>query len=85
MSYTATDNYEDADILLLNTCAIRENVHNKVFGMLGRIKHLKGKTKYNSWTSWLYVTRRSSCRKILKKYKWMDFVIELIICIAYHK
>ena len=41
MSYTEADNYEEADILLLNTCAIRENVHNKVFGMLGRFKHLK--------------------------------------------
>ncbi len=32
---------EDADIVLLNTCSIRENAHNKAFGMLGRLKHLK--------------------------------------------
>ena len=41
MSFTSTDNMEDADLILLNTCAIRENAHNKVFGMIGRIKHLK--------------------------------------------
>ena len=28
-------------MILLNTCYIRENEHNKAFGMLGRIKHLK--------------------------------------------
>ena len=43
MSFTSTDNMEDADLILLNTCAIRENAHNKVFGMIGRVKHLKEK------------------------------------------
>mgnify|MGYP001149966276 CR=1 FL=1 len=76
MSYTATDNYEDADILLLNTCAIRENVHNKVFGMLGRIKHLKGK-KPNIIVGLAGCMSQEEVvvEKILKKYKWMDFVI----------
>ena len=46
MSFTKTDNMEDADIILLNTCAIRENAHNKVFGMIGRVQHLK-ETKQN--------------------------------------
>jgi hypothetical protein len=41
MSFIETDNMEDADLILLNTCAIRENAHNKVFGMIGRIKHMK--------------------------------------------
>ena len=41
MSFKPTDDMEDADLILLNTCAIRENAHNKVFGMLGRIQHMK--------------------------------------------
>lgn len=32
---------EMADVVILNTCAIRENAHEKVFGYLGRVKHLK--------------------------------------------
>ena len=44
LGYTAVDVLEDADIVILNTCAIRENAKDKVFGYLGRCKHLK-KTK----------------------------------------
>ncbi|MBR1417222.1 MAG: tRNA (N6-isopentenyl adenosine(37)-C2)-methylthiotransferase MiaB [Bacilli bacterium] len=36
-----TEIIENADIVILNTCAIRENAHDKVFGYLGRCKHLK--------------------------------------------
>lgn len=41
MGYTATEQEEMADIILLNTCAIRENAEDKVFGGLGRLKRLK--------------------------------------------
>lgn len=39
--YLFTDSAAAADIVLLNTCAIRENAHNKVYGHLGELKHLK--------------------------------------------
>ena len=41
LGYTPVDILEDADIVVLNTCAIRENAKDKVFGYLGRCKHLK--------------------------------------------
>ena len=41
MGLSRIDDYRKADVLLLNTCSIRENAHNKAFGMLGRFKHLK--------------------------------------------
>jgi len=36
-----TDNAEEADVLLLNTCSIREKAQEKVFHQLGRWRHLK--------------------------------------------
>ena len=41
LGYTSSDILEDADIVVLNTCAIRENAKDKVYGYLGRCKHLK--------------------------------------------
>lgn len=36
-----TDNPEEADIILFNTCSVREKAQEKVFHDLGRVKHLK--------------------------------------------
>jgi tRNA-2-methylthio-N6-dimethylallyladenosine synthase len=39
--YEPTDNPEEADLILFNTCSIREKAQEKVFSDLGRVKHLK--------------------------------------------
>ncbi|UZD55470.1 tRNA (N6-isopentenyl adenosine(37)-C2)-methylthiotransferase MiaB [Caldimonas aquatica] len=41
--YTPTDNPEEADLILFNTCSVREKAQEKVFSDLGRLKHLKKK------------------------------------------
>ena len=41
MAFTPCDNPEDADFILLNTCAIRKNAEDKVLGELGSLKRLK--------------------------------------------
>ena len=41
MGCTLTDNEKEADIIVINTCAIRENAEKKVFGVIGQLVHLK--------------------------------------------
>ena len=71
MSFTEVDNMEDADLILLNTCAIRENAHNKVFGMVGRIKHLKeSKPDLVAGICGCMAQEEHVVTEILEKYKW---------------
>ncbi len=75
MGFTETDVLEEADLILLNTCSIRENAHNKVFGFLGRIKHLK-ETKPHIITGLCgcMAQEESVVKEIMERYKWMDLV-----------
>ena len=41
--YEATQNVDEADLILFNTCSVREKAQEKVFSDLGRVKHLKAK------------------------------------------
>ncbi len=41
--YEETSNPEEADLILFNTCSVREKAQEKVFSDLGRVKHLKEK------------------------------------------
>ena len=74
MGYTATDNMEDANLIILNTCAIRENAHNKVFGLLGRIKHMKQSKEVMVGFGGCMAQEEVIVDEILNKYKWIDFV-----------
>ena len=41
----ATDRVEEADVILFNTCSVREKAQEKVFSELGRMKALKAASR----------------------------------------
>ena len=41
MGYTRTENQKEADLALFNTCCVRENAEDKLFGKLGELKRIK--------------------------------------------
>ena len=75
LGFTKVDSYLDADLVLLNTCSIRENAHNKAFGMLGRLKHLKSEKKdLLIGLCGCMAQEASVVDEILKNYKFVNFV-----------
>lgn len=75
IGFIETNDMYTSDLIILNTCAIRENAHNKVFGMLGRIKHLK-ETKKNIITCLCgcMAQEESVVSELKNKYKWVDII-----------
>ena len=75
LGYTKNENMDKSDVIILNTCAIRENAHNKVTGMLGRIKHLK-ETRPEIITMLCgCMAQEEGIANMLKdKYKWVNIV-----------
>ena len=75
MGFIEIEEYEHADLILLNTCSIRENAHNKAFGMLGRLKHLKEKRKdLIVGLCGCMAQEEGVIDQIMKKYKFVNFV-----------
>ncbi|MBO5575026.1 MAG: tRNA (N6-isopentenyl adenosine(37)-C2)-methylthiotransferase MiaB [Ruminococcus sp.] len=44
IGYDFTDDHKQAQLIILNTCAVRENAEDKVYGTIGDMKHLKEQT-----------------------------------------
>lgn len=75
LGFSKVDDYENADLVLLNTCSIRENAHNKAFGMLGRLKHSKAQKKdLIVGLCGCMAQEASVVEEIINKYKWVNFV-----------
>ena len=48
IGYDQSDDIKNADVIVFNTCCIRDGVEQKILGNIGAIKKLKKLGKYNS-------------------------------------
>lgn len=75
LGYEATANIEEADVVLLNTCAIRENAENKVFGELGfLLKYKRKNPELLIGVCGCMSQEEAVVNKILKQYQHVDMV-----------
>lgn len=75
MGFESTDVTEEADVILLNTCAIRENAENKVFGEIGHLKPLKlEKPELIIGVCGCMSQEESVVNRILQKHQHIDLV-----------
>jgi tRNA-2-methylthio-N6-dimethylallyladenosine synthase len=75
LGYEPTDSAEDANVILLNTCAIRENAENKVFGEIGHLKQLKReKPDLLLGVCGCMSQEESVVNKILSKHQHVDMI-----------
>lgn len=70
LNFTATENQEDADLVLFNTCAVRDLANQKFYSHLGETKHLKTKNVVVAAGGCIAQTEG---KELVKKYKQLDF------------
>ncbi len=76
--YTPTPDLEDADLVLLNTCHIREKAAEKVYSNLGRIRQLKNKRAETARPLMVGVTgcvAQAEGEEIIRREKAVDLVV----------
>lgn len=74
MGYTETNMPEDANIVIFNTCCIRENAEEKVFGKLGELKNIKEKNNMIICFAGCMSQEEHVVEKIKKSYPYVDVV-----------
>ena len=74
MGYTKTENIMDADLIIFNTCCIRENAEEKLFGKLGEVKKLKEEKGTIIALCGCMMQEDHIIEKLKKSYKYVDII-----------
>lgn len=74
MGYTNTENIEEADLIVFNTCCVRENAEDKLFGKLGEAKKIKEKRGTIIAIGGCMMQEKHIVDKLQKSYPFFDIV-----------
>ncbi len=74
MGYTQNDKYEDADIVIFNTCCVRENAEERLFGKIGEIKKIKESRNQILAIGGCMMQEKEMVSKIKKSYPFVDII-----------
>jgi len=74
MGYTETNNMHDADFIIFNTCCVRENAEDKLFGKLGEAKKVKEKKKSVIAICGCMMQEKHIVEKIKNSYPFTDII-----------
>ena len=74
IGYERIENMENADLILLNTCCVRETAEDKVYGKIGEIKHLKRRNPHLIFGITGCMAQKESDR-LIKRAPHIDFVL----------
>ena len=73
--YTITEDINEADFIIFNTCAVRGHAEDRVYGNIGNVKALKkGKPNLIAAICGCMAQQQSVADKIKKSYPYMDIV-----------
>lgn len=75
-NYSRTELKEEADIIIFNTCCIRENAEQKVFGNLGMLKKLKNKNPdLVIAVCGCMMQQKGAAQDLSKRFPYVDIII----------
>lgn len=74
MQYTKTENIEEADIIIYNTCCVRENAEDKLFGKLGEVKKQREQKGTIIAICGCMMQEKHIIEKIKKSYNFVDII-----------
>ena len=74
MGYIETEDYKNADIVIFNTCCVRENAEERLFGKVGEIKNIKQNKDMILAIGGCMMQEKNMVDKIKKSYPFVDII-----------
>ena len=74
MGYVETDEFKEADFIIFNTCCVRENAEERLFGKIGEVKNLKKDKEIILAIGGCMMQEENMLKKIKTSYPFVDIV-----------